>query len=366
MNREDVAVDIYCRRKGPLMDNYDLLGVPVTEAGWLPLWRAQPTFRETVAQFLRVIPAAWKARDELRALSRRVREEFDVVHVNYESLLPVALWLKLTTKKPQVHHCRARIRRTPWGRVHVKVASLIADRLIFITENERDHFCSLGGRIGTVIYNPAPESKVVSEPSASLPDDGRLKVMSLSNYSHDRGVDRVGEVARSLKNSGRHDILFIMVGDMHLHLADPGRLGEIARNGGELSDYANAEGVSDMFMFLGHVAEPEVLICQSDVVVKFSRFDEPWGRDVIEAMSFGAPVLATGTWQGFVEHDQNGLLFSDFKPDDVASALAHLADDRSLVRKMGERARQRIKKLCDPKLQAEKIVAEWQSALATH
>jgi len=344
------------------MERYRALGVPVTVASWMPLWRAQPTFRETLSQFVKALCSTWKARGKMRAVAKRIRDEFDVVHVNYESLLPIALWLKFVVSKPQVLHNRARLRRTPWGRLHVKLASWIAQELVFITENERDHFIRLGGRDGSVIYNPTPDITAVDDSEIELSSDRRLKVASLSNYSHDRGVDRVVQIAKALNKRKCEDILFVMLGDMALHLSDPGRLGEIARQGGKLSDYADEEGVLDMFLFAGHVTNPDTWLRRCDVVVKLSRFDEPWGRDVIEAMAYGKPVLATGVWTGFVQDGYNGMLFEKFRADDFAKALEHLMSDETMVRHMGDRAREHITRVCNPEQQARKLLAVWEAA----
>jgi glycosyltransferase involved in cell wall biosynthesis len=345
-----------------MMDAYRRHGIPVTVAPWLPLWRAQPTIRETLAQLARALTATWKARANLRALSRRVNEEFDVVHLNYESLFPVAAWLRTCTRKPLVQHCRARLRRTPWGRLHARLISRLASTFVFITENERAHFLSLGGKDGTVIHNPKPMTTPDMPPPPILPNDGRLRVGCFSNYSHDRGVDRAVEIATALKRAGRTDIVFVMAGDMTLHRSDPGLLGEIAKRNGTLADYARASDVSDMFIFTGHVSRPEALMRGCDVIVKLSRFDEPWGRDVIEAMSLGKPVLATGTWQGFIENGRCGFLIAPFSPGTFSEKLALLADQRELVERMGGRARSRIDALCDPAARADDLVAVWRSA----
>ena len=147
----------------------------------------------------------------------------------------------------------------------------------------------------------------------AIPDDNRFKIASLSNFALTRGTDRLIDVAAAIPSELRHRFLFVVAGNMGLSKSFEGELGNVARRGGTLANYANERGVEEMFHFLGHVSEPERVLVGCDMLLKPTRIDIPWGRDVLEAMSAGIPVLTCGTWDKFVRHRETGLLPSHFQ-----------------------------------------------------
>lgn len=82
----------------------------------------------------------------------------------------------------------------------------------------------------------------------------------------------------------------------------------------------------------------------ADVFV-FPSFEDVWGMVVLEAMTFGKPVICS-RWAGaaeLVEDDVNGYVVDPRDPEALRAAMARLADDADRVRAMGERARQTMK-----------------------
>jgi len=79
-----------------------------------------------------------------------------------------------------------------------------------------------------------------------------------------------------------------------------------------------------------------------DVVVHASE-REPFGIVVIEAMSLGKPVVATGPGgpEEIITNDVDGQLVTWNKPDELAKAILKYLLDPEWARSVGERARQR-------------------------
>jgi len=250
---------------------------------------------------------------------------------------------------------------TSFARWQARVISRTIDHAIFITENEQRSWQALGlnSAGGNVIYNIAGTAGSIAEPHPAIPSDARLKIASLSNYAWIRGVDRLVEVATALAVRGRRDILFVVAGNMRLGGSLTGELGAISRQGGSLADFAAAKGVADMFLFLGHVSEPERILAGCHALARLSREDNPWGRDVIEALGAGRPVIATGSYTRFVESDATGMLLPIFSADETATKMAQLADDRALVDRLGAAAQARIETLCDGPTRAAELAAIW-------
>jgi glycosyltransferase involved in cell wall biosynthesis len=164
----------------------------------------------------------------------------------------------------------------------------------------------------------------------------------------------------------RTDIVFIMAGNMTLSRSLPGELGAIGRRGGGLDDYVKERDLGDYFIFLGHVSEPEQVLAACDVLAKPTRGHNPWGRDIIEAMAAGIPVLTVGSWNRFVEHGMTGIMHPEFDASAMAGDLAHLADQRCLLTELGTRARDRIMTLCNGPDRAADLAAAWRRAVTAH
>src|SRR5690606_3206493 len=165
------------------------------------------------------------------------------------------------------------------------------------TENERASFERHAGRrvSGTVVYNVVAPPDDDVPPDDNVPRDGRFRVASLSNFAWVRGTDRLIDVAEALAGLGRRDVLFVVAGDMTLRGRVRDRLGRTGA-GATLAELARARGVSDMFLFLGHVANPEAVLVACDALIKPTRNSDPWGRDIIEALAAARPVISLGTY----------------------------------------------------------------------
>ena len=328
----------------------------------MPHVSALPRFSRNLYVFARAslrFPVSSDFRD---ALSAAVNERFDAVHFNHEALFLLARWLRRHTQAPLTMHIRTNIVPSPFSRWQARTIARSVDHAVFITENEQRSWHALGLNPAgeSVIYNIAGPPAVAVDPHPEIPDDGRLKIASLSNYAWIRGVDRLVEAAATLAARGRRDVLFVVAGDMRLRGSLPGKLGTISRQGGSLADYAVAMGVEDMFLFLGHVSEPERVLAGCQMLARLSRENNPWGRDVIEALGVGRPVITTGTYDRFVETGATGILLPRYSADDVVENILHLADDRALVNRLGVTARARIAELCGGTQRAADLAQIWQ------
>jgi glycosyltransferase involved in cell wall biosynthesis len=364
MDRAAIAPEAWCRRGGEIERLYAGIGVPCRIEPGLPARSSQPRTFDNIVEYGRLF-RAWGASAPAREALRGAASGFDAVHVNHESLWWLARWLRPRFSGALVMHVRTRPTPTPFARWQARTMRQIADALVFITENEREHFARLAGSApGKVIYNAAEVDGAAATAHPAVPADGRLKVASLSNYAWVRGVDRLVDVASELAARGRRDVLFVLAGGMTLAGRPTGRLGELATQGGSLADWAAERGVADMFLFLGHVPDPERVLAACDVLAKLSREDAPWGRDVIEAMAQGRAVLATGSWEGYVANGATGVLQTPFDAAAAAQTLIGLAEDRARTRAMGEAGRARIRKLCDGPARASDLAATWREAAA--
>lgn len=367
MDRSSIAVEVWCGKAGPVQQRYAELGIPVRAMPDMPRHSALPRLSRNMAA-LAQYNRAWRHASGFRAALAAAAAQADLVHLNHEALHGLAVWLARLPKRPAISmHIRTMLMPSLFARWQTRRIAGAADGLVFITENEEARFAS---HLGTaplppyqVIYNIA-EAEPRAQPHPAVPRDGRLVIACLSNFAWVRGVDRVIDVARALKDLGRHDVLFVLAGEMRLAGSLPGRLGAAARSGGDLKAVAEQEGVSDMMLFLGHVPDPERVLASADLLIKPTREDNPWGRDIIEALAAGRGVLSVGRYDRFVRDGETGILQPAFDAAALALRIATLADDRATIRRMGEAATARVAALCGGRDRAADLLAFWHRILA--
>lgn len=365
LNSSEALAEVWCRKAGPIQPRYETIGIATRVVPAMPRFSALPRLSRNLYAAIDAALEFRRAGAFLEDL-HQAAECFDVVHFNHEALFPAARWLRRRSRHPLTMHIRTNLIDTPFARFQTRAIAKTMDHLVFITENEAETFRRLGGRprASSVIYNIVDIPAEPPAPHPAVPADGRFKIACLSNYSHARGLDRLVDVADALARHGRH-VLFVMAGRMALTGSMPGLLGEIGRRGGTLQDFVAERRQSSMFLFLGHVSDPESVLAACDVLAKPTRENNPWGRDALEAMALGKPVLTCGRYSKFVKDGATGILQPKFDASMLAGAIMRLDDDRDLARRMGDAGRERVRTLCDGDARAADLLAVWRMARKT-
>lgn len=365
IDRSKVSIEVWCRKVGPIQAKYAELGIPTRVEPMMTNSSSLSRLSRTLFNHTREMLRSSGSKHFCETLSQEVNKRFDCVHFNHEGLWQVARHLRSRSSVPFVQHIRKQLPDNWTSRLQAKSIKITTDHRIFISENEQRLFGHLSGDTsGTVIYNIADLPAVPPSPLEALAAEKRLKVASLANFAWVRGVDRILDIADILRARGRTDIVFVIAGKMDLQPSLPGEFGEVGRARGSLADIVAQRGLADMFLFLGHVTEPLRVLTGCDMLVRAARIDNPWGRDIIEAMSMARPVVTAGSWAGFVETDQTGILLGEFDAYAMAEAIITLANDPALCARLGDEARNRIMRLCGPH-RADDLLAVWQSVVTT-
>jgi len=365
MDPSAVAAEVWCRRDGPARVRYSELGVPCSVEPAMPRVSSLPRFSRNLKAYTE-FAAAFRRAAPFRAKLAGEAGRFDLVHFNHEGLFLLARWLRERFAGALTMHVRTMLPPSIFARWQARTIARTADRCAYITENERERMAALAkaappGRVINNIARP-PELSAIH---GAVPPDARLTVAVLSNYAWVRGIDRIVDIAEQLAKRGDRAIRFAVAGDMRLRGSLPGRLGVLARAGRSLADYASERGVGDYFLFLGHVDRPEAVLAASDALIKPTRNADPWGRDVIEALAAGKPVLSVGTYRRFVASGETGHLMAEFDAGRAAEILLGWARDRELCARLGAAAKQRIAELCDGQARAADLLALWREAIAS-
>jgi len=338
---------VLLRKKGPVEARYKELGVTCYVVPEMPSFR--PADRKNAVAFAIFV---WRLRKYWRLVGRIApliaHHHVGLIHVNHESLACVGALMARRFGLPWVGHVRTLLTPGWFARRVYRVMARHADFIIFITEPNRVHFHALTRNSfdeakTSAIHNIVP---VIDEPRDPLPalmsPADRFRVLSLTNFAHSRGVDRVIDVAAVLKSRGDQRFVFFLCGRSSQTSAITGRVDPYFEM---LVKRAEDLGLEDTVFYPGHIAEPERALATCDALIKLTRQSNPWGRDIIEALSAGIPVLTLGTFQEFVENGVNGFIDETFDAGRIADHLVELASSEPIRRAMRTANRQKAKSL---------------------
>lgn len=359
IDRNLMTPEVWCRKTGPIQRYYHEMNIPVRVETGLVSAGALPRVSRSLYEFIAGMSHLAFDRCFTRVLLKAV-EEADIIHFNHEGLFLVARWLRSRTTKPFTMHLRKILVPNWCARWQIASISRTINHVVCISEREQENFHFLGGTTkSTVIYNIVEPQEVSADPI--LTSDSRFKVCSIANYSWNRGGDRLVDIAVHLKALGHRDIVFVVAGDMAFDRSLPGEIGKIGQKGGGLKEYAELKNVADMFLFLGHVDDVAPILAACDVVVKPTRRDMPWGRDILEGMMAGKSVITIGTFEKFIQNNKTGIIFEHYQEDTFATAILDLQKDPEKRKRLGLSAQQLILSLCDGKDRAADLMGVWKS-----
>jgi glycosyltransferase involved in cell wall biosynthesis len=213
-----------------------------------------------------------------------------------------------------------------------------ADLVVATNESYRDTALSRGHM---------PEDRVVvvrSGPERNrfkgVPEDpgrrrGRRYLVSyLGVMGPQDGVDYLLRSARSLKDRGRDDVAYTLIGD--------------GDSFPDLVSLAAELGLADDVLFTGRISDDEVeaILSSSDVCVspdpKNPLNDVSTMNKVIEYMALGKPMVAFDLTETRTSAGDAALYAVPNDVDDFAARVAQLLDDPGLRRTMGRVGRQRF------------------------
>jgi len=363
MDRTNIEVKVICRLESWLRDSYKKLGIGYDVESNIPRFTVLQKINRNLLQLIFFHLFIWPKSHVFRKKLLNMSKDYDVVHCNHISLMILAQWLKKYNPKLLfTMHIRTLPYSNYFSRVQALRAKEVFDGFVFITENEFNHMGKLlhnNNIPGKVIFNPIKTNTLKLQKHSQIPMDNRLKIGVLSHFSYMRGIDRVVNIMESVPPKNKKDILFIIAGDMKLNEKLPGLLGKIAKKGGSLEDYVHAKGLKEYFLFLGEIKDPEKFVSSIDILIKPTRENNPWGRDILESMSYGKTIASVGSYNKFVETGSTGLLQKNFDAEELALWLTQFIKNRTELHKMGENAKSRISTMCNPKEKAEELKNFW-------
>jgi len=342
LDRSRVMPIVAHRETGPLEEWYRNLKIATMH---LPEIGSYVPRRENSAKiFIASIPALLKIKQAAARLLHIIEEnQIQLIHLNYEGLFLLAEQLKKSTKLPIICHVRSHWPENIWSRWMMHSLARSVDHLIFISPQEESRVRAVGrGKTidGTMVWNISPQPPVKSN-SAYIPE-----AVYLGNLDSTKGVDRLIDLANALRDMDSPPQRIAIYGESRR--ARPEYLAGMHQR------IAN-EKLEERIEFRGFTAEPEKVLAEAFALIRPSRENDPWGRDVIEATTFGVPVLATGSFDGVVDHGVTGFLFDPFVANEMAENLVTLVRRPELWQRMSAAASRRGETLFQGSQQAAQV-----------
>lgn len=345
MDRATFSPVVVSRSYGPIAEQYIASGVPHYIIGI-------PDYRPSERNNWVTAVAYWNKSLRRNRLNARFKDIVDnhaiqILHCNHEGLAPFTNWLSSKLGLPWVCHVRTRMHASLWSRYLYRIINKDALRVIFITENELEHFARVCGPCfdsskSVIINNPSGIDPSSIVPLESLANENAFRIICLGNYSPNRGTDLVPEVGGAVRARGGSPCRFHLFGRPAAGSILPWKRNRFIN---KLKKKVAAPKLGGSVVLEGHTASPERALAAGHMLLQVRRRANPWGREIIEAMTLGLPVVAVGTYQGVVQHGETGFLVPEFQPDLIADYIVRLRDDEDLRHQMGEAAAKRAARL---------------------
>lgn len=338
IDRSRFFLRVIAREKGPIVQAYHDLGVTCDVAD-MPLFKASK--RKNIFSLVKTLLKSGAICAAQKKIAMAARDA-DIIHFNHDGFLPYLFLNARYGRRKCVVHLRTLIPDNAWGRWQARFMLKYAIAVFCISENEKRRFLALSGGLGAnrlfVVNNicePFPEAQ---PPDWMRAFDGRFKILVMGNVAFSKGTDRAVAVARELKATGIRATVIVCGAQRNV-----GSRTDAMED--SLRDTVRREGLTDYCHFAGFCGDIAAVLVNSDAILRLSRENDPWGRDVIEAMTNGKPVLATGVESPYVVEGENGFLFASFEAAQVAAKIVFLANHPEEVSAIGERSRLKAAKL---------------------
>ncbi len=221
-----------------------------------------------------------------------------------------------------------------------------ADKIICVSDAVKKYFIKAGGNPNkaVVIYNGVDLERFNPNISGEfvkkqLGLSGQRIVSMIGRLESWKG-QRVFIKAAKIISEKRDDIIFLIVG---------GPLFGFAEYEKELKTMVEQLGLKNKVLFLGFRAGPKQIYAGSDVIVHCSVKPEPFGRDIIETMACGKPVISTelGAPGEIIEDKKDGVLIKPNNPKLLANKILKLIDNPRAARILGANAREKAEEQFD-------------------
>jgi len=362
----EINLEVYSKKNGPIINLYKKINIEYNVNKLIPKITSVKKNSRNILIYLKFFLYDWLISYGFRKQLIQDLNYFDVVHLNHESLFFLASWLKKKVKCKITLHIRTNLYKTIFSIWQTKIISKSCNGIIFITENEKNNFYKLGGNIENykIIYNSVSANSFKIDNLSHI-SNKFFNVASVSNFSYLRGTDRLINIANELTLLGYGDkVRFIVAGNMNLPFS------MIFLNfflkfkvQNSFKNIVSNLKIKNMFIFLGHINNVSELLKHVDLTIKPTRDNNPWGRDIIESLYMGVPVISNGSKSPFIINNITGNLYYSFDSHKIAKQIIKYTEDKSLLEVMNSKCKNLINQKCNPTINSQIALEFWKNML---
>ena len=363
VDKTDIEFSVICKKESWIKKSYEKENIKCAIFKNIPTFTCVPRLSRNIYNLFLFLFYKWPKSYYFRKELGKISHNYSLIHFNHINQFMIALWLrKINPKVKMSMHIRTTPVDTVFSRLQYSIVNKTIKNLVFITENEYDHFIKLtkANKLDkNIIFNSVENSITNKRKYSFLRKKKNLLIGSISNYSYYRGTDRIIEVLVSLPKNILSKIHVVIAGDTYidktarLHLKLPRKINTLEK-------YAKSNNIEQNFSFLGHIDDPDNLIIHLDLTLKLTRENNPWGRDVLESMHYGVPMMSIGTYNFFIKNSITGILLCKYDKKNVAKLLAEYTKNLQELKKMGRKSKRLTNLFCNPKKNGATIKTFWQ------
>jgi len=196
-----------------------------------------------------------------------------------------------------------------------------------------------------IIHNPISKNKKIQtnlKSELGISEEKKI-IFYAGRLSKDKGIHKTIKAIKDLEN-----IVFLVVGKKRDHYI-------------ELKALVKELGLEKRIIFLGFIDNKKLqeYFSITDLVVHPCTFYEPLSRMLLEATSYGLPIIASdvGGNSEIVENNINGFLISN--EEELKEKIKLLITNDELARDMGKNSQKGITQKFNPQKISEEIIKEY-------
>jgi L-malate glycosyltransferase len=270
-----------------------------------------------------------------RALNRADIPQDATLYIN--TLLPfgAALWAKQKGRRVIYHLHEVSVSPASLRNFLIFIARYTAKQLIYVSQDHRVRL-PIPGILATTLPNPVMPAiaKKAEEHRYTPRASGQFEVLMLSSARDFKGVPEFIALCARFMNSTDLSFVLVLNGD-----------------DSEVEKYLSKFTVCANLTVHSHSATPENFYTSADILLNLSRPDEwieTFGLTLIEAMTFGVPVIAppVGGPTEIVRDGIDGFLINGSDTEALDGAITSLAGNPDLALKMSQAAESRAADYC--------------------
>ena len=280
---------------------------------------------------------------------------FDHIHLNHENLFWILKLIRIYNNKIKITmSIRTILERNFFSKIQINVINNEANKKLFITKKNFYEFNYQVNKkkmnnfiLENFDLNKQPQNIFLKKKNKSR----NLNILSISNFSHDRGVDRIVRIAEKLDIKGFRNIKFNILGDYKIN-----SLKNILKNNSNqnLKYFVQQKQLKNVNI-LGHKSNTQKYFKKNHLLLYLPRNDSAWGRNIIEALNNGLPVITLGKTNSLIINKKNGFFFYNFKETLIIKIIKEFYYNRNKLTKMSIAAKNISKKKNDKKKISKKL-----------